>query len=58
MPVDGGADDLSDRSVLPGDKEEGPRDAILVTDANSPTAEQVVLQLILSRCSPRMAACP
>ena len=32
-----------------GLKEEGPGDAVLVMDADSPTAEQVVLQLILAR---------
>jgi hypothetical protein len=31
------------------DTEDEPKEAILVTDGNSPTGEQIVLQLILSR---------
>lgn len=36
----------------PEDEEEpqGPADAILVTDGDSPTGELVILQLILARC--------
>ena len=50
MPMDGGEEDLADRPDISEPEEDGSKDAILVTDADSPTAEQVVLQLILSRC--------
>lgn len=50
MPVDGGMSNESDR-VDAEPEDEGLRDAILVTDADNPTAEQVILQLILSRCT-------
>ena len=50
MPVDGGMSDDSD-IVDPEPEDEGLRDAVLVTDADNPTAEQVILQLILSRCT-------
>ncbi len=32
----------------------GPADAVLVTDGRSPTGEQLVLQLILSRYGPAL----
>ena len=50
MPTDGGdpRDDLQPESSSQGD-EDTSRTAILVTDADNPTAEQVVLQLILAR---------
>lgn len=51
MPKDGGGsfdDGEADTSVQIGS--DVPRTAILVTDADSPLAEQVVLQLILARC--------
>ena len=51
MPMDGGEQAfLADRPDISEPEEDGPKDTILVTDADSPTAEQVVLQLILSRC--------
>jgi hypothetical protein len=50
MPVDGGGDVMADEPDTSELEEDGVRDAILVTDADSPTAEQIVLQLILSRC--------
>lgn len=50
MPVDGGGGIMADEPDTKELEEDGVRDAILVTDADSPTAEQVVLQLILSRC--------
>ena len=50
LPQDGGSTIVDNmpkpEDILPGDVE---RDAILVTDADSPTGEQVVLQLILAR---------
>ncbi|KAK9917088.1 hypothetical protein WJX75_000779 [Coccomyxa subellipsoidea] len=49
MPVDGGGDVMADEPDTSELEEDGVRDAILVTDADSPTAEQIVLQLILSR---------
>ena len=50
MPTDGGGlrDDLQSERPSQGE-EDILRTAILVTDADSPTAEQVVLQLILAR---------
>ena len=51
MPTDGGGprDDLQPESSSSQGDEDTPRTAILVTDADNPTAEQVVLQLILAR---------
>ena len=46
MPRDGGSVDADVGAEL---DEEGAAAAVLVTDADSPTAEQVVLQLILAR---------
>ena len=40
----------------PGDEEEEPRDAILVTDADSPLGELVLLQLILARCEEELSS--
>lgn len=54
LPSDGGGLDLL-RSPDPEpeeDTEDDPKEAILVTNGNSPTGEQIVLQLILSRCWP------
>ena len=50
MPTDGGGlrDDLP-AERLSQEGEDTPRTAVLVTDADNPTAEQVVLQLILAR---------
>ena len=50
MPTDGGGlrNDLQPERSSQGE-EDAPRTAILVTDADNPTAEQVVLQLILAR---------
>ena len=48
MPRDGGAELDGDEGAAPED--EGPADAVLVVDADGPTAELVVLQLILARC--------
>jgi hypothetical protein len=36
------------------DAYDGPRDVILVTDADTPTGELVTLQLILLRCNPQL----
>lgn len=49
LPVDGG--DIADKMPEPEDiaPEDVETDAILVTDADSATGEQVVLQLILAR---------
>lgn len=49
LPVDGG--DIADKMPEPEDiaPEDIKTDAILVTDADSATGEQVVLQLILAR---------
>jgi len=51
MPKDGGGhdDDFGTDNAL---QEEAsiPRTAVLVTDADNRTADQVVLQLILARC--------
>ncbi|CAL8463745.1 g3279 [Coccomyxa elongata] len=55
MPVDGGMSDESDK-VNAEPEDEGLRDAILVTDADNPTAEQIILQLILSRAKIRALA--
>ncbi|BDA48364.1 hypothetical protein COCOBI_12-0410 [Coccomyxa sp. Obi] len=55
MPVDGGMSDDSD-IISTEPEDEGLRDAILVTDADNPTAEQVILQLILSRAKVRVLA--
>ncbi len=52
MPVDGGMSAESDE-VNAEPEDEGLRDAILVTDADNTTAEQVILQLILSRSAKR-----
>lgn len=49
MPRDGGSSDLMEPESQENKDSNGPRDAILVTDADNPTAEQVVLQLILCR---------
>ena len=51
MPRDGGdlGDDLEPGGLME-EEADVPRTAVLVTDADSPTAEQVVLQLILARC--------
>ena len=51
MPRDGGnlGDDLEPGGPLE-ERAVVPRTAVLVTNADSPTAEQVVLQLILARC--------
>lgn len=50
MPRDGGFEiDNEDGQDASTPEEEGPGDAVLVLDADSPTAEQVVLQLILAR---------
>jgi hypothetical protein len=46
-PEDTGADHEQD---------EGPRNAVLVTDADSPLGTLIVLQLVLSRCGRRTAA--
>lgn len=50
LPVDGGNPIVSNmpepEDIAPEDIE---RDAVLVTEADSPTGEQVVLQLILAR---------
>lgn len=56
MPTDSGGlrDDLQSERPSPG-KEDVLRTAILVTDADNPTAEQVVLQLILARCASRLS---
>ena len=50
MPKDGGGplDDCNIETPLQNDTEV-PQTAVLVTDADSPLAEQVVLQLILAR---------
>lgn len=51
MPRDGGMpgdDDMGTESPLQ-EEADVPRTAVLVTNADSPTAEQVVLQLILAR---------
>ena len=48
MPRDGGAELDGDAGAAYEDQ--GPADAVLVMDADGPTAEQVVLQLILARC--------
>ena len=47
-PTDGGG--MQRKDTAPQEQEpEGPRDAVLVTDADSPTGEFIVLQLILAR---------
>ncbi len=50
MPKDGGSplDDVDTETPLQV-ASDVPRTAVLVTDADSPLAEQVVLQLILAR---------
>ena len=50
MPKDGGGpvDELS-MEAPPQNDPDVPRTAVVVTDADSPLAEQVVLQLILAR---------
>jgi hypothetical protein len=52
MPRDGGG---ADADAGPAQEDEGPAVAVLVTDADSPTAEQVVLQLILARSAALLA---
>ena len=56
MPTDGGGlrDDSQPERASQGE-EDTPRTAILVTDADNPTAEQVVLQLILARYASRLS---
>lgn len=53
LPVDGG--NIADRMPEPEDiaPEDIEKDAILVTDADSATGEQIILQLILARQSLR-----
>ena len=53
LPADGGSavvEKMPEPEDIP--PEDVKRDAILVTDADSPTGEQVVLQLILARYLP------
>lgn len=52
LPVDGG--NIADKMPEPEDiaPENIEKDAILVTDADSATGEQIILQLILARQSP------
>ncbi len=52
MPVDGGGEDMTSEPENDDLEDDDIRDAVLVIDADSATAEQVVLQLILSRCDP------
>ncbi|KAK9815437.1 hypothetical protein WJX72_003655 [[Myrmecia] bisecta] len=56
MPTDGmDMEDLDSAGVAEAEaEEEGPRDAILVTDAESLMGEQIVLQLILARAKVRV----
>lgn len=50
MPRDGGFDiDGPTKAPDEEEPEDGPRDAVLVTHVDSPTGEQVVLQLVLAR---------
>lgn len=50
MPKDGGSPlDDGDTETTLQTASDVPRTAVLVTDADSPLAEQVVLQLILAR---------
>lgn len=58
LPVDGGkiADKMPEpKDIAPDDVE---TDAILVTDADSATGEQIVLQLILARQTLAQSCCP
>lgn len=53
LPSDGGGLAEGDGGGGGGEEaeEEGPREAVLVTDADGGMGEQVVLQLILARCA-------
>ena len=44
-----GSEDIYEEQQGSAPEDEGRRDAVLVTDADSATAEQVVLQLIMAR---------